>query len=445
MRANYKDTVIMTDKQEPKAAQTEPEKSKPTAADTKVVTDTSKADKASKTTPASKPAAAKAKPAQAATSKPAAPNSPKANTAAPTTVKKGGGLATVLALVALLLGAYAAYQAWLNNQQVQTYTQQQQQDQLSLLQAQDQKIAAVSAAADTMQANISREQAAVLAQQARMDEALQKALQQMAQKQNEEQVQLPKWELAEAEYLLRLANQRLAMEQNPASALTLLQAADEIMRTSEQLGSYGVRQAIAKDIAALTAVPVVDMEGVFARMSALMDQSSDLTYLAPTAAKVSAPIDTSASVVAVAEQDAGVEPMALTWTQKALVGSQQVLSNTWQELKVLVRVQERSNADQLLLTPEVEALLRMRMQLALSQAQVALLRGQQSVYQASLGQVALMLQDYYRTTDTVAQAMAAQITELSQLQVMAKMPDISSSLYALQDLQAAIHAQQGAN
>ncbi len=428
----------MTDKQDPKAAQTESEKSKPTAADTKAVTNASKAnktkvDKVKGAAPAPKPAAAKAKPA------------PTATAPATTTSKKGGGLATVLALLALVLGAYAAYQGWLNNQQVQTYTQQQQQDQLSLLQAQDQKIAAVSAAADTMQANINSEQAAVLAQQARMDDALQNALQQMAQKQNQQQVQLPKWELAEAEYLLRLANQRLAMEQNPASALTLLQAADEIMRTSEQLGSYGVRQAIAKDIAALAAVPVVDMEGVFARLSALMDQSSGLTYVAPTASQASVSVIPSADSVAIAVQDADAEPMALTWAQKLLAGGQQILSNTWQELKVLVRVQERSNADQLLLTPEVEALLRMRMQLALSQAQVALLRGQQSVFQAALGQVSLLLQDYYRTTDTVAQAMADQVTELSQLQVMAKMPDISSSLYALQDLQAAIHAQQGAN
>ena len=428
----------MTDKQDPKAAQTESEKSKPTAADTKAVTNASKAnktkvDKVKGAAPAPKPAAAKAKPA------------PTATAPATTTSKKGGGLATVLALLALVLGAYAAYQGWLNNQQVQTYTQQQQQDQLSLLQAQDQKIAAVSAAADTMQANINSEQAAVLAQQARMDDALQNALQLMAQKQNQQQVQLPKWELAEAEYLLRLANQRLAMVQNPASALTLLQAADEIMRTSEQLGSYGVRQAIAKDIAALAAVPVVDMEGVFARLSALMDQSSGLTYVAPTASQASVSVIPSADSVAIAVQDADAEPMALTWAQKLLAGGQQILSNTWQELKVLVRVQERSNADQLLLTPEVEALLRMRMQLALSQAQVALLRGQQSVFQAALGQVSLLLQDYYRTTDTVAQAMADQVTELSQLQVMAKMPDISSSLYALQDLQAAIHAQQGAN
>ena len=48
------------------------------------------------------------------------------------------------------------------------------------------------------------------------------------------------------------------MEQNPAAVITLLQAADEIMRSSEQVGGYLVRRAIATDIGALSSVSVVD-------------------------------------------------------------------------------------------------------------------------------------------------------------------------------------------
>ena len=421
----------MTDKQDAKGTQTEAVKSEKTAAEAK---------KSSTAT-----AKSGTKPQAKATNARAATNFTPTSTVPVKTASKGAGFATLLALIALALGAYAAYQGWVTGQQVQTYTQQQQQGQLAVQQSQEQQTAKVSALVSAMQAGINQDQDALVAQQTRMDEALQQALQQMAQQQSEQQVQLPKWELAEAEYLLRLANQRLAMEQNPSSALTLLQAADEIMHASEQLGSYGVRQAIAKDMAALTAVPVADVEGTFARLSALMEQSAKLTYVAPTMASAATVQESAIAVTAEADHVSDSEPMAQTWIQKAQASSQQVLANTWQELKVLVRVQERSNADQLLLTPEVEALLRMRMQLALSQAQVALLRGQQAVYQASLAQVTLMLQDYYRNTDLVAQAMNEQVAELQKVRVMATMPDISSSLYALQDLQAAIHAQQGVN
>ena len=419
----------MTDKQDAKGAQTEAAKSEQAAA----------AAKTSATATAKSTTKTQAKDARAATKSTPTPKVPVK------TASKGAGFATLLGLIAILLGAYAAYQGWITGQQVQTYTQQQQQDQLAVQQSQQQQTAKVSALVSAMQADISQEQDALVAQQTRMDAALQQALQQMAQQQSEQQVQLPKWELAEAEYLLRLANQRLAMEQNPSSALTLLQAADDIMHASEQLGSYGVRQAIAKDMAALTAVPVADVEGTFARLSALMEQAAKLTYVTPTMASSVALQESAIAETAESDHVSNSEPMAQTRTQQALASSQQVLVNTWQELKVLVRVQERSNADQLLLTPEVEAMLRMRMQLALSQAQIALLRAQQTVYQASLAQVTLMLQDYYRNTDLVAQAMHAQVAELQQVQVLATMPDISSSLYALQDLQAAIHARQGVN
>ncbi|MDP6191237.1 MAG: uroporphyrinogen-III C-methyltransferase, partial [Gammaproteobacteria bacterium] len=238
-----------------------------------------------------------------------------------------------------------------------------------------------------------------------MDTALQQALQQMAQAQSEQQQQLPKWELAEAEYLLRLANQRLAMEQDPAVAVTLLQAADEIMRTSEQVGSYGVRQAIAQDISALLAVPMVDVEGLYARLAGLLEQSSGLAYIKPA----------TAVVVPAQEPDPISQTTKdlqapLSWDQKALQMAGNVLDGTMQELELLVRVQERTNADQLLLSPDIEALLRVRLQLALTQAQAALLRGQQGVYQSSLQQVAELLHEYYPASGPVVQAMNRQLT-----------------------------------
>ncbi len=361
-----------------------------------------------------------------------------------TSIKKGGGLASLLAVAALAIAAFAAYQSWLLGQQLQSSAQGFD-DQLAAQQVQQQQVTQVSAAVTAVQANVEQQKQTFGAQQQRMDEALQQALQQMASELNQQQVQLPKWELAEAEYLLRLANQRLAMEQNPASALTLLQAADEIMHASEQLGSYGVRQAIAKDMAALTAVPVVDQEGIYARLAALMQQSTVLTYLAPAMpAKAEVALKENSEIQTNTAAD-NVDSMPLTWGQQAWQLSQQVFYATWQELSDLVRVQERVSADQLLLTPEVEGLLRMRMQLALSQAQIALLRGQQGLYQASLAQVSGLLSDYYRSSDPVAQAMYSQVKSLEQVQVMAQMPDISGSLYALQDLQEAIFAQQGAD
>ena len=63
------------------------------------------------------------------------------------------------------------------------------------------------------------------------------------------------WLLAEAEYLLRLANQRLHLERDWNSALSMLQAADNVLAETHNPRTKAVRAAIAKEIPALKANP----------------------------------------------------------------------------------------------------------------------------------------------------------------------------------------------
>jgi uroporphyrin-3 C-methyltransferase len=65
------------------------------------------------------------------------------------------------------------------------------------------------------------------------------------------------WLLAEAEYLLRLANQRLIMAGDTESAQALLGSADSVLRELDDVSLHQVRAAVASDIAAVRAVPEV--------------------------------------------------------------------------------------------------------------------------------------------------------------------------------------------
>ncbi|HIG37485.1 MAG TPA: hypothetical protein EYQ12_08345, partial [Oceanospirillaceae bacterium] len=114
-------------------------------------------------------------------------------------------------------------------------------------------------------------------------------------------------------------------------------------------------------------------------------------------------------------------------------------ASVWGELKQLVKVQSRTQADQQLLTPAAELLVRMRIEMALSQTQVALLRRQQGIYDQSLIQVRRLLQQYYRANDKVAQAMHKQVATLAEVEVLVTMPNISGSLNALQRFIATLH------
>ena len=129
----------------------------------------------------------------------------------------------------------------------------------------------------------------------------------------------------------------------------------------------------------------------------------------------------------------------VNWTQSLWQGTKNAGASIWGELKQLVKVQSRTQEDQQLLTPGAELLVRMRIEMALSQTQVALLRRQQTIYDQSLVGVKQLLAQYYRQSDVIAQAIYAQIDVLDEVKVLVNMPNISGSLIALQGFVATLH------
>jgi uroporphyrin-3 C-methyltransferase len=360
--------------------------------------------------------------------------------------KSTQGLLWLLVLLLIVAVAGLGYGQWQAQTQAAVLTKDQSGQSKNLQQWQQQqealsqKIDGLSVANSAIQQAISTQQEDFTNNQQRMDEALVTALESMAKTQLDQGKVLPQWKLAEAEYLLRLASQRLAMEQASESAIALLKAADIIIRDSEQVGTYGIRRAIAEDLAALTTVPSVDVEGVYAQLSALSSLAAQLTFIPPRSESLSKLGATDITPQASSAMISEAAPTALVnWTDTLWQGTKDVGANVWGELKQLVKVQSRTQGDQQLLTPEAELLVRMRIEMALSQTQVALLRRQQTIYDQSLVGVKQLLSQYYRSGDDVAQAMHAQIDALDDVKVLTNMPNISGSLVALQGFIATLH------
>lgn len=352
------------------------------------------------------------------------------------------GLLWLLVLLLIVMVAALGYWQWQAQTQRAALTTDQsgQSENLQYWQQQQQslaqKIDALTVKTNSSLGSISAQQQDLTNNQVRMDEALASALEAVAKNQLDAGQVLPQWQLAEAEYLLRLANQRLAMEQASASAIALLKAADIIIRDSEQVGTYGIRRAIAADLAALTLVPSVDVEGVYAGLAALSGLAAQLTFLPPRSDALAMQNIPQANLLPSAVP-AAVETG--NWTQPIWQGVKTLGSSVWGELKQLVKVQSRTQEDQQLLTPAAELLVRMRIEMALSQTQVALLRRQQTIYDQSLVGVKQLLAQYYRSSDPVAQAMYTQIDTLDEVKVLVNMPNISGSLVALQGFIATLH------
>lgn len=221
------------------------------------------------------------------------------------------------------------------------------------------------------------------------------------------------WLLAEAEYLLRLGNQRLQMSRDVASARALLESADAIVRDIDDPRLFAVRQAIASDLAALRATAIPDREGLFLQLAALADQADRLVLPGTETLRYQ-----------VADSEAVEQEAASGWRAS--------LARVWQKLQRYIRVSHREDSYEPVLAAEYAATLRQNMRLMLEQAQLALLSADQSLYQASLDKAQQWLRRYYTLDQADALALIEQLNRLQRQVVEVQIPDISESQLSLQ-------------
>ncbi len=223
------------------------------------------------------------------------------------------------------------------------------------------------------------------------------------------------WLLAEAEYLLRLANQRLLTERQAANALALMERADRILRDIDDVDLFPVRKALAEDITALKMAGTVDREGLYLRIEALQAAVADLTLLFREPAE---------------PEPAAAEPTPPEgpWYRRLWANAGEALA----DMGALVRIRRRDEPLEPLPTFEQAMNLRYNLRILLEQAQLALLRGEQQIYARSLARARQWLEEHFAAsaaTDTV-------LDELSKLRaqnIAPPLPAVSGSLHALQD------------
>ncbi|AJQ93547.1 putative enzyme of heme biosynthesis [Gynuella sunshinyii YC6258] len=215
------------------------------------------------------------------------------------------------------------------------------------------------------------------------------------------------WLLAEAEYLMRLAQQRLKLEQDAAGALSILQSADAVLRDSHDAGLLDVRAALADEMTALAAITPVDTGGIYLKLASLSKQIQQwpiIPEFEPT------PVAT--------EQDS-------SWLD---------------ELSQFIRIREHTEDFQPATLGQFE-LNRTILILKLEQAQAALLKKNQPAYEMALSQASLWLENYFLQRPQ-ARAIDNQLTELSQLQLNTALPEIGQALKLLKGYIAQIYALQ---
>ena len=317
-------------------------------------------------------------------------------------------LFTLMLLVVLFaLLAYAAYYLW-NQQQQQSRLIEQQQGELSALDTRLQQIQQSSASnAQSSAANL--QQIGELEQQLKQTEQIsQQAIATVNRSQRG-------WALAEIDYLLRMAHQRIAVARDIGGAIAALKGADDRIQQLADLRLFKIRKQLAKDIARLNAVHQADVNGI----SLAIDQM--IAYLPEL------PFKSAKDEIRDQLSEDKAAPAADTPAEdKSFVDS--VLDTVKQigDIKVHQRgIDAASSVEQ---QKQIEQLLRTY----LLSARLAALRFNQVQFLHEISQASEILRLHYDSDDNRVQQMLDMLNDYSALQLNPDLPELTQAWVMLQ-------------
>lgn len=221
------------------------------------------------------------------------------------------------------------------------------------------------------------------------------------------------WSLAEVEYLLRIANQRLQLQRDVHTAGQALKAADQRLHDLADPHYLSVREQIARDLEALQAVPDVDIEGISLSLSAALETIDQL--------RVAGDHYQPAQTTAAKSSESG--PTAQDWRELPKL--------LWSTLSSLFRIREHDKPVTPLLAPEREYFLRQNVRLQLSAARLAVLRQDGVQYRAILSTTRDWLEAHFASDDARVGELVTQLEQLEAIDIAPQLPTVSDSLRVL--------------
>ncbi|MCW8943927.1 MAG: uroporphyrinogen-III C-methyltransferase [Sedimenticola sp.] len=332
-------------------------------------------------------------------------------------------LPLILAVVAIILvfGTLGyGYQYWVNLQaslQEMNNSLGKAGEQQQSLQSQ---LAVVQKAFDEQKGAIAKQQTALAAQDEKLTTERDRLSQQASEmKQSLESVYSKvgrtsnAWMAAEAEYLMRVANHRLRLEGDVMTAIAALETADGRLRDSGDPGMIDVREVLAKEIATLKSVGQLDRVGLSSKITGLIGQVKALKMVGLEYT----PSEPEQTKQAAPEGERSVETL---------------LKDGWEGFKSVMVIRHRDKPVSAMLPPEQQFFVYKNLELQLEAARLALLKGDPVLYASSLKQATVWIGDFFDAEATSTQAIQKALADLTAVNVRPSLPDISSSLSALQ-------------
>lgn len=228
-----------------------------------------------------------------------------------------------------------------------------------------------------------------------------------------------RWLNAEANYLMRLARQKLQLEADLGSTVLLLRTIDSLLAEQTGLLVATIRQNLADDLQALQDVRLPDRTALSQRLIALGNDLEQLT-------------------LAGSRQEGYQERVQGQWQETA----DTMREGNWVDagidlLRSIFVWREWDETPTEMLPPQQENILKQQLQLQLERAQLAMLQGDEPLYRQALTQASKNLQRYFESDSDRSRQLVAELERMQAEEFQVALPDLSASADLIQQLASA--------
>jgi uncharacterized protein HemX len=223
------------------------------------------------------------------------------------------------------------------------------------------------------------------------------------------------WLIADAEYLLSVANERLHLVGDVNTTREALEAADQRLRESGDAGIFNVREELAKEIAVIKSVIVPDIVGIYASIQTMQERVDKLVLLLPYTGKaLAAPTEEKAQASQPTED-------------------QSLLDSAMSQLESIVTIRHTEHEVKEVITPEEAQFIREQLRVKLEMVKISLVQHNEALFQSSLADAKKWTEQHF-AKNTDFDNFIAELDKFNTIKIRSQFPDISSSLKMLRDI-----------
>ena len=226
--------------------------------------------------------------------------------------------------------------------------------------------------------------------------------------------------LAEADFLLRLADAKLKLERNVPAARLALEAAQKRLEAVKENGLAPLRTMLGEAIASLRGVKLPDFSGLAHKVLELEKEANTLPL------KIDSGVPDIKNRVKPATDVAVSDDANRPWWDRATEA-------VWNQFKDIVVIRRERNEAPPLIAREAEYFLRQNLQLELESMRMTLLGDNAQAFQDSNQQIRDWIEKYFDTQDSRVTAFLAELQAMRAVPFNPYIPDLTSLNRAFND------------